>query len=746
MVLVVACAPPGEGTPPAESSLALDQPESHRRMVETLRAIADAAETENPYLGRREIERARKDLAAMPEDDIPKRWFLNLYLGQNELRLGNERTALEHYVEANRLLGESRDEVPQEKRIQTLLETGVAYMRWGETENCVLRHTSESCIFPLQGGGVHVAQDGSRGAIEYFEKVLQTAPRASPEHVRALWLINIAYMTLGQYPGEVPPERLIPPERFESDEPFPRFVDIAPDLGLNSFDLAGGAIAEDFDGDHDLDIMVSTMDTSGQTRLYVNLGDGSFEERTEQAGLEGILGGLNTIQADYDNDGDVDVLVLRGGWWREAGRHPNSLLRNNGDGTFSDVTFDAGLGRVHYPTQTGGWADYDNDGDLDLYIGNESGRAAVFDDAETAEARAPCQLFRNNGDGTFTDVATDAGVDNLLHAKAVVWGDYDGNRYPDIFVSNFGTANRLYRNNGDGTFTDVAGEAGVRFPVSSFPSWFWDVNNDGVLDLYVSAFGGVSYRADVASVAASYLGWPHPNELARLYIGDGQGGFQDRAAEWGLTQVTLPMGSNFGDLDNDGYPDFYLGTGYPYYEGLMPNLMYRNRSGERFADVTTAGGFGHVQKGHGVVFADLDNDGDQDVFEQIGGAFPGDAFGNVLFENPGFGNNWIKLRLVGVRSNRFGVGARIRADVIEQGRRRSIHATMGSGGSFGGNPLRAEIGLGQATRIELLEIYWPTSDRTQQFENVAVNQWLEITEGDDAYRKFTVEPVTFRRP
>jgi hypothetical protein len=205
------------------------------------------------------------------------------------------------------------------------------------------------------------------------------------------------------------------------------------------------------------------------------------------------------------------------------------------------------------------------------------------------------------------------------------------------------------------------------------------------------------------------------------------------------------MGSNFGDLDNDGFPEFYLGTGYPYYEGLMPNLMYRNRSGERFADVTTAGGFGHVQKGHGVVFADLDNDGDQDVFEQIGGAFPGDAFGNVLFENPGFDNHWIKLRLVGVRSNRFGVGARIRADVIENGRPRSIHVRIGSGGSFGGNPLRAEIGLGQAARIELLEIYWPTSDWTQRFENVAVDQWLEITEGDDSYRRLPVETMTFRR-
>ena len=127
------------------------------------------------------------------------------------------------------------------------------------------------------------------------------------------------------------------------------------------------------------------------------------------------------------------------------------------------------------------------------------------------------------------------------------------------------------------------------------------------------------------------------------------------------------MGANFGDLDNDGWLDFYLGTGYPDYEGLIPNVMYRNRGGTGFADVTTAGGFGHLQKGHGVSFADLDNDGDQDVFEQMGGAYPGDGFADVLFENPGFGNHWIAVKLVGARSNRSAIGARIRVEIVERG-------------------------------------------------------------------------------
>ena len=209
------------------------------------------------------------------------------------------------------------------------------------------------------------------------------------------------------------------------------------------------------------------------------------------------------------------------------------------------------------------------------------------------------------------------------------------------------------------------------------------------------------------------------------------------------------MGSNFGDLDNDGFPDFYLGTGYPGYEGLMPNLLFHNRGGTGFSDVTTAAGLGHLQKGHGVAFADFDNDGDQDIFVELGGAFAGDAFGNALFENPGFGNHWITVKLLGKRSNRMGVGARIRIEIQEAGTRRSVYKWVNSGGSFGANPLRQEIGLGQATSIELLEVFWPTSGQIQRFRDVALDQFIEITEGQNEYRKLpwkTIELPAHRRP
>ncbi len=725
------------GRPVADDSAAPSQPEGHRRMVALLAEIGVTSKQENPHLGAGIATKVRAELAALAPDEIlPKRWYLRVLLASQELRLGNVERAVELYEEAYQLLAESREPVPRENYVRNVYELAVAYLRLGETRNCVMRHTSESCLLPIGPGGVHVDQEGSSNAVRYFTALLENVPPGSREHLRARWLLNIAYMTLGRYPDGVPPAYLVPPQVFESDEAFPRFAEIAPQLGLADFDLAGGAAADDFDGDGDLDLLVSSSDTTGPLRLYRNNGDGSFTERARAAGLEGLYGGLNLNQADYDNDGDIDALVLRGAWWRQNGRHPSSLLRNNGDGIFTDVTFDAGLGEPYAPTQTAAWSDYDLDGDLDLFKGSESGKAMRTDQGTDGDdMRAPCRLFRNDGDGTFTDVAAAAGVENLRYTKGVVWGDYDRDRYPDLYVSNGGHENRLYHNNGDGTFTDVARQLGVTHPIASFAVWFWDVNNDGWLDLYVAAYGGPQLQPDVASVAAGYLGLPDEGgELSRLCLADGRGGFEDVAVQWNLTRPTLPMGSNYGDLDNDGFLDFYLGTGYPFYEGLVPNVMYRNRRGKGFADVTTAGGFGHLQKGHGVSFADFDDDGDQDIFEQMGGAWPGDGYGDVFYENPGFGNHWIKISLSGVRSNRLGVGSRIRLDVIEDGQPRSIYHHVSSGGSFGANPLaRAEIGVGKAQRIEAIEVYWPASDTTQRFRNVAVDQWIEIREGQASF-------------
>jgi hypothetical protein len=721
--------------PAAEGPSARPGAEGHRRMLDLLAEVARQSEMDNPFLGERQNVELKAALARLPEGPDHRRWLYHRLLGQHELRVGRTDSAIEHYLRASELLGTYRDEITPLDALTSVYELGVAYMRLGEERNCALRHTSDSCILPIRGGGVHVDKEGSEKAVHYFSQVLARTPPEAQLYLRARWLINIAAMTLGRHPDAVPGPHRIELDTFRSDVDFPRFVDVAPLLGVNTFDLAGGAIGEDFNGDGFLDIMVSSNDPVGQMRYYESDGKGGFRERTREAGLIGLTGGLNMSGADYNDDGHADVLVLRGGWWKENGRHPNSLLRNNGDGTFTDVTFDAGLGDVHYPTQTAAWADYDNDGDLDLYVGNEV--------SEKVPAKG--QLFRNRGDGTFTDVAEQAGVDNQGYAKGVAWGDYDGDRFPDLFVSNMDRQNRLYHNNGDGTFTDVAIEAGVITPITGFATWFWDYDNDGALDLFVASYGGPNVSPDVGSVAAGYLGLPHRHELDRLYRGDGRGKFESVEVRSGLTKVTLPMGSNYGDLNNDGYLDYYLGTGYPRYEALMPNVMYLNRGGVSFADVTTVGGFGHLQKGHGVVFADLDNDGDQDVFEQVGGQYPGDAFGNALFENPGFGNHWIKLDLVGTRSNRSGVGVRIRVEIDDGGRRRAIHRTVSTGGSFGVNPRRQEIGLGRAERIALLEIYWPTSGRRQRFRDVGVDRWFRVVEDRDELTELTLRPIPFAK-
>jgi FG-GAP-like repeat/ASPIC and UnbV len=706
---------------------------SHDRMLALLAEIERRTPEENLYLGDRPAREAAAALAALgPDADALERFRRLRDLGIAELDRANETDAIARLDEAVAMLPRLVGRVPVEESREARFRLAVAWLRRGESQNCALRHNSESCILPIRGAGVHVEQEGSRQAMRHFlELAAETADdRASSLHLKSVWLANIAAMTVGEYPGGVPEAFRIPPEVFASEAPFPRFENAAPELGLAAFNLFGSAIAEDFDGDGWIDLFTSTAHTSERARLYRNDRDGTFTDVSDAANLEGINGGLNAVQADYDNDGDADVVVLRGAWLRAAGRHPKSLLQNDGHGRFSDVTFAAGMGERYYPTQTANWADYDNDGDLDLYVGHEEDGRDVVD--------APCQLWRNEGNGTFTEVAAAAGVETHAFVKGVVWGDYDADRFPDLYVSVNGGPNRLYHNNHDGTFTDVARQAGVALPMDSFPVWFWDYDNDGALDLYVAAYRGVT--GAVAAVALSYFGGAPALELGRLYKGDGRGGFRDVALELGLTRLHLAMGSNFGDLDNDGWLDFYLGTGYPDYEALQPNAMYRNDQGRRFQDVTWNGGFGHLQKGHAVAFADFDQDGDQDVFEQMGGTYAGDRASNVYYRNPGFGRHWIALQLEGTRSNRSAIGARLRVDVVEGGSRRSIHRWVTSGGSFGASPLRQSIGLGAAATVERIEVYWPTSDTTQAFTAVVADRVYRVVEGEDALEELHLAP------
>jgi hypothetical protein len=270
-----------------------------------------------------------------------------------------------------------------------------------------------------------------------------------------------------------------------------------------------------------------------------------------------------------------------------------------------------------------------------------------------------------------------------------------------------------------------------------FATWFFDYDNDGWQDLFVT-----SYVASLDEMVRDYLGMPHNATTMRLYRNLGDGAFRDVSAQAGLTTVRMPMGANFGDIDNDGFLDIYLGTGHPSYGALAGSVLLRNKDGRAFVDVTASSGTGELHKGHGVAFADLDNDGDQDIIFEVGGMTPADRHAIRLFENPGHGNDWIALKLVGVKTNRTAVGARIKATVDDdKGQRRSIYRSVGSGGSFGSSPLLQHIGLGKSAKRVDLEIWWPTTDTRQHFMDVGKNRWLQIEEFSKEYSALKREPV-----
>lgn len=590
---------------------------------------------------------------------------------------------------------------------------GVAHLRRGEADNCVACCNEASCIYPLAPSAIHQQPDGSRAAIRHFLAYLEKRP----EDRGVQWLLNVAAMTVGEYPGAVPPRFRLPVPTPPSVPGLPRMTNVASRVGLadRGENMAGGSVLDDFDNDHLPDIFLSTSDPARGAALFRNRGDGTFEDRSAPAGLEPQVGALNVTHADFDNDGALDVLLLRGGW--EAPRRM-SLLRNRGNATFDDVTVDAGLA-APIASQAAAWADYDGDGNLDLYVAGEY-------DPDRPDPRNAGRLYHNRGDGSFEEVAAIAGVANLAYGKGVAWGDYDADGDPDLYIANLGQPNRLYRNDGS-RFADVASDLGVTAPTYAFACWFWDYDNDGRLDLYVNPYG-----ATLNDVVRSQFGPPGgAGERPRLYRNLG-GTFRDVTAEVGLDRVVMPMGSSFGDIDNDGFLDIYLGTGKPSFAFLTPNVMLRNVGGRRFDDVTGPTATGHLQKGHGVAFEDWDRDGDLDLLVEAGGAAPGDRAHNLLFQNPGSGRHWLRVRLVGTRSNRSAFGATIRATLrMPDGTTQLRHRVVGTNSSFGGNALAQTIGLGDARTVESLEITWPAGGGRQVFRNLARDTALVITEGSN---------------
>ncbi|NOT77291.1 MAG: CRTAC1 family protein [Cyclobacteriaceae bacterium] len=621
----------------------------------------------------------------------------------------------------------------------------LSYLRLGERSNCIAGHAAESCILPIKGLGIHTKPIASQKAKELYLSILNN----DPNDLESRWLLNIACMTLGEYPKEVPAKWLLPGLDGDADSVrVLAFEDVASDLKLDVNNMGGGSIAEDFDNDGYIDLMISSIGLADKMHYFKNNGDGTFTDLTDKIGLTGINGGLNMIQADYNNDGFKDIFVLRGAWKRRFGKEPNSLLKNNGDGTFTDVTVNSGLLSFH-PTQAGTWNDFNNDGWVDLFIGNETVMNAPGSNA--VQEIHPCELFINNQDGTFTDISQKAQVDIVGFIKGVTSGDYNNDGLKDIFISSMNEGRMLLKNKGgkgkEITFENVTAEAGLDLDKGkTFPTWFWDYNNDGWLDIFVCDY--TSENSLAYYFAAENLGIPAGNpDKTFLYRNNQDGTFTNVAKEAGLNKNIFAMGSNFGDIDNDGYLDMYLGTGNPAYESIIPNKMFKNIDGKRFADVTTSARVGHLQKGHGVSFADFDNDGDQDINIEMGGAYDGDSYQNSFFLNPGQNNNhWISIDLEGSKSNRAAIGSRVKVTFRENGVSRSVYRDVNSGGSFGCSPFRREIGIGKANIIDELEIKWHGSGTVQVFQNIKPDQFIKIFEGNDVIKFVELKKINWLLP
>ena len=443
--------------------------------------------------------------------------------------------------------------------------------------------------------------------------------------------------------------------------------------------------------------------------LYRNNGNGTFTDVTRLAGVPGTGFAMGVTAGDYDNDGFVDLYVTN---YNSA-----TLYRNTGKGTFEDLTQKAGVDNPRWGVGAV-FFDYDRDGFLDLFVGNYlkfDPEIRLYYAADRFPGPLDYEgdtdiLYRNNGDGTFTDVSRQAGILNPAgRAMGVTAGDYDRDGWPDIYVANDTMESYLYRNNGDGTFTNRATEETVAFgqhgeATSAMGPVFTDYDNDGWPDLFVS---DMRYH--------------------RLYRNAGADRyFLDTTVESGLARVSgqyVGWGTGVFDYDNDGWKDIFLVNGGLHHLIPMEHSLLRNNGDGTFIDVSSSAGafFRRKTVGRGACFADYDNDGFLDAFiVNLGGA------GLLLHNAGGSGHHWLTVKTVGTRSNRDGYGARIEVvagDLVQ------THEVVSHSGYLSQNDSRAHFGLGSKTKVDRLTIRWPDGV-TQTLQDIPADQILTVTEPD----------------
>jgi hypothetical protein len=515
----------------------------------------------------------------------------------------------------------------------------------------------------------------------------------------------------------------------------PTFTDVTKSAGIkfqhsfgdndlsNIVEASGSGCAFfDYDGDGLLDIYLISgcyrpgiSDVRGRkmagkksNKLYRNNGDGTFTDVTDKAGVANPEGfDMACGAADYDNDGHPDLYI--------TGYGGNKLFHNNGDGTFTDVTQKAGVADGLFGIGFA-WLDYDNDGRLDLYVGNYLEYDASYRYFYAADCfpgpqsykGQPDILFHNNGDGTFTDMTRKAGAYNPAgRAMGVTACDFDLDGFIDVFVANDAMENYFYRNNGNGTFINIAHEAGVAFGLngegtSAMGPVFGDVNGDDLFDLFVPDM-----------------------QYGCLYMNQGDGTFTDATNRSGIAQVLgqyTSWSGNLFDYDNDGWLDAFVANGDAHRMEGQEDVLLRNRGDGTFEDVSgRSGAYFHDCKyvGRGSAVGDFDNDGDLDILIlNLGGPA-------VLLRNDG-GNRagWLTLRLVGTRSNRDSIGATV---IVQCGDRRQMSFVGGASGYLSQSDSRVHFGLGTHAKADTIEVRWPSGAKLT-LKDVKADQFLTLQE------------------
>ena len=569
--------------------------------------------------------------------------------------------------------------------------------------------------------------------------------------LRVLWPVLI-FLVIAVGSTPLAQHRLLPANAVE--KPLPVFVDIAKQAGVAYKIICGDQITEylidvngqgaaflDYDNDGDQDIYLvngssrraETVGRLPHDYLLRNNMDGTFSDVTEEAHLGDTSWSSGCTVGDYNNDGYLDLYVTNYG--------PNKLYRNNGDGTFSEVGKASGVAGPQWSppkwSMGAAFGDYDNDGYLDLYVCNFT-RFEYREDRPAPRPSSPCKLkgvpiacppilyegeqdllFRNNGDGTFSDVSQRAGLARQDPGRgfAAVFSDFDNDRDLDIYVANDDGPNFYYVNNGDGTFIDTSLTSGTAYnedgsSQGSMGLTVGDANNDGLMDIVVTNF---------------------INDYNTFYLNEGSNTFRDRATALGLRIVGYPYsgwGTKFFDFDNDGWLDLFIANGhtmeqleehFPADTFAEPDYLLHNVQGKRFVDVSQVAGIRTLpdKVGRGTAFGDFDNDGDIDILVINKNEIP-----FLLRNDGGNANNWLVLRTEGVKSNRSGIGARVQ---VTAGGMRRIFEVRASDSYLSSNDIRVHIGLGVLKQADV-EIRWP-SGQIDRFSEVRANQFYLAREG-----------------